>query len=666
MSQRFEPIQTAKLLWKENLPYSVEYDDIYHSSTSGIEQSRHVFINGNGLASRFSQLPNDVSSLFTIGETGFGCGLNFLTTWALWREKSPPKARLHFISCEKHPLGLKDLTQALSFWPELSEFASELVNNYPVLTPGFHKLSFFQDRVCLTLMLGDAADCYEQLLVCKDPVLERKLRTSFIDAWFLDGFSPAKNECMWSDSLFRSIAMLSKQGTTLATYTASGKVKSGLSDVGFLVEKKKGFGPKRHMISAYFTEATKGLKQRQTPWHVALPIQYNAQEAIVIGAGLSGCFVARSLALRGWKVTLIEERSEIAEGASGNTQAVLFPLLSAYRSPLSQLMLQSFLYAIKVYQKLLQQHPIGELKGALILAHNEKESKVQQQLASWLSAYPELGILVDAHQSSNLSGLSVKDTGLFVPMSGWMDSKALCQVLIAHESINLITNQKVQELHYEDNAWQVLGIKAPVVVLTNGHQLKQFQQTQELPLKSIRGQMTSIKATSESARLKIPLCGEGHVLPLRNGSHSVGATYDLGNTSSCITEKDNSINRAKLNQLTREADWSGEILGAWAGVRASTPDYLPLVGPIARSEAFKTLYSKLRLDANRWVSQAGPYYPGLFACAGFGSRGLTTVPLCADWLAACINKEVESLPQSLVQAISPARFLRRDIVRGSK
>lgn len=226
--------------WHGTLPFSTQYDDIYHSSEGGINQALYVFIDGNDLIKRWQSFSSDEPQRFTIAETGFGIGLNFLVSWSLWEQYAPMSCQLHFISCEKHPLSLTDLTKSLASWPQLEKQAQQLIASYPVLTPGYHHLSFCDGRVTLTLMLGDALECYEQLLICGEPSLESQLRTAFIDAWFLDGFAPAKNQNMWSDALMKVIAMLSKEETTLATYTAASSVKTSLSQHGFVVKKEKG------------------------------------------------------------------------------------------------------------------------------------------------------------------------------------------------------------------------------------------------------------------------------------------------------------------------------------------------------------------------------------------------------------------------------------------
>jgi tRNA 5-methylaminomethyl-2-thiouridine biosynthesis bifunctional protein len=665
LSNLFEPIETANLDWSSDLPFSLQFNDIYHASESAVEQSRYVFIDGNNLINRWQDLPENVPVIFNIAETGFGTGLNFLLSWRLWEKYAPGNASLHYFSCEKHPIKLADLIRCLNNWPDLNCYAKQLITSYPVLTPGYHRISFANGRIILTLMLGYALECFEQLLTCGDSSLEDKLRTGFIDAWYLDGFAPKRNERMWSEELISIIALLSKEHTTLATYTAAAPVKARLKARGFVLEKKKGFGPKRHMLCAHFKKSSAiHLKKRATPWHNAMPIKSDSKNAIIIGAGLAGCFTASSLAKRGWTVTVIDELQQAGCSGSANQQAVLFPKLSAYKSPLTQFMLTAFLFASDYYRGLLQDFDLGRLDGSLLLAHNQKEEIAQQSLVDWLSCYPELGKLVDKKEASDLSGIHLNKSALYIPMSGWLNSPDLCRILIDRERISLIANTPVDSIFYNGVEWEVNDKRAPVLILANGNKVHHFKETEYLPVKAIRGQMSSIPATALSSQLKIPLCADGHVLPEKDGVHRFGATYDLGNAVADIKAEDDLVNHSRLGQMTADSLWSDRLLESWAGVRATTPDYLPLVGPVAKAEEFMTAYSGLRSNAKRWIPGVAPYYPGLFVCAGFGSRGLTTTPLCGEWLASLISGEQSCLPRNLIQALSPARFLRKRIVKG--
>jgi tRNA 5-methylaminomethyl-2-thiouridine biosynthesis bifunctional protein len=227
--------------WREGHPYSRLFGDIYFSQSSGIKETRHVFLRNNHLARRWQALvPGE---LFTIGETGFGTGLNFLCAWQLWRETMPEKARLHFVSTEKYPLGHADLGRAQAMWPELAALSKLLLSQYDAASSGTQQMSFDDGRVTLTLLLGDVRETLPQL-------------HAVIDAWFLDGFAPARNPEMWQPELFGTIARLSSRGATFATYTCAGIVRRALISAGFEVEKVPGFGTKREMLRGTYIPST--------------------------------------------------------------------------------------------------------------------------------------------------------------------------------------------------------------------------------------------------------------------------------------------------------------------------------------------------------------------------------------------------------------------------
>lgn len=222
----------AKLEWRDGQPYASTFQDVYFSSDNGLLETDYVFLQGNALQSRW-QILN--TPHFTIAETGFGTGLNFLSAIKLWLEVAPATAMLHYISTEKHPLSLQDLTSALALWPTLAEFSDHLLENYEKLLQGNQALDLFQNRVCLSLLVGDATTQLRQI-------------HGAVDAWFLDGFSPAKNPDMWQTELFQQIVRLSAVGSTFATFTSAGHVRRNLAAAGFNTQKRAGFGKKREML----------------------------------------------------------------------------------------------------------------------------------------------------------------------------------------------------------------------------------------------------------------------------------------------------------------------------------------------------------------------------------------------------------------------------------
>ncbi|MGA8052157.1 MAG: tRNA (5-methylaminomethyl-2-thiouridine)(34)-methyltransferase MnmD, partial [Burkholderiales bacterium] len=198
------PLVPAALAFApDGTPYSREYGDPYHSAAGGPAQARHVFLGGNGLPGRWAG-----RRLFTVLETGFGLGLNFLVTWAAWREDPMRCERLHFVSLEKHPFRGPDLERAHAGYPELAPLSAQLRAAWPLLVPGTHRLEFDHGRVVLTLAFADVAAALPQLRAAADAI-------------YLDGFAPAKNPEMWSRAAMKALGRRAASGATAATWSAA-------------------------------------------------------------------------------------------------------------------------------------------------------------------------------------------------------------------------------------------------------------------------------------------------------------------------------------------------------------------------------------------------------------------------------------------------------------
>ncbi len=373
----------ADLEWDEQgQPLSKSFGDIYFSKTDGLAETRHVFLQHNQLSERWQELADN--DFFVIGETGFGSGLNFLAAWDLWLKTAPTSAQLHFVSVEKFPLHKHDLQKSLALWPELDFLSAQLIDAYPCFAGcGFHRLAFMQGRIKLTLIINDAIEGFTQLLASTHPLF---MRSGFkVDAWFLDGFAPAKNPQMWSDELFSAIANLSHLQTTAATFSAAAIVKNGLKKAGFSIEKVKGFGRKREMVKAKLAteplipDATEfeykgSFSPYPVPWTIsANQTDYSEKTVTIIGGGISGCHTARALAERGWQVTLIERHHELAQEASGNPQGAVYAKLSMLNEAQAAFNLHALQFALHYYANLWPE--IGQQSGLLQLAYDAAETK---------------------------------------------------------------------------------------------------------------------------------------------------------------------------------------------------------------------------------------------------------------------------------------------------
>ncbi|EJL01720.1 tRNA 5-methylaminomethyl-2-thiouridine biosynthesis bifunctional protein MnmC [Pseudomonas fluorescens Q2-87] len=656
------PIQHhAQLDWDDQgRPRSRVFDDVYFSDQSGLDETRYVFLEQNNLAERFAALPQD--GRLVIGETGFGTGLNFLCAWQLFEQCAPTGARLHFVSVEKFPLSPQDLRRALALWPQLARQADQLLAQYVAIHQGFQRLTLADGRVTLTLLIGDAL---EQL-----PQLDGQ-----IDAWFLDGFAPARNPDMWTAELFAELARLAAPGATLSTFTSTGWVRRLLNAAGFKMKRTPGIGHKWEILRGVFLgwPEQAPLPTPAKPWYARPAPLTGERRALVIGGGLAGCASAASLAARGWQVTLLERHAGLAEEASGNPQGVLYLKLSAHGTALSQMILSGFGYTRRVLEQL-QRGVDWDGCGVLQLAFNSKEAERQAQLAE---AFPQdLLHSLDQAQAQARSGIGLACGGLFYPEGGWVHPPALCRWQAAGATIDVQPHHEVLELRRVEDQWQAWDgehclASAPVVILASAAEIKRFEPAAELPLKRIRGQITRLPQTARSQDLATVVCAEGYVAPPRLGEHTLGASFDFKSDDLTPTAAEHAGNLLMLEEISLDlADrlnasaLEAEHLEGRAAFRCTSPDYLPIVGPLAHSPAFTEAYSALAKDARQVPDIPCPWLDGLYINSGHGSRGLITAPLSGELIAAWLDNEPLPLPRSVAEACHPNRFALRALVRG--
>ena len=650
----------AQLDWDDQgRPHSRVFDDVYFSDTAGLEETRYVFIEQNALKERFAALR--ANGQMVIGETGFGTGLNFLCAWQLFEQTAQPDARLHFISVEKYPLTRDDLHRALALWPQLSDVSEQLLAAYFAIHPGFQTLTLGNGRVTLTLLIGDVLEQLSQL-------------DAQVDAWFLDGFAPAKNPDMWTPELFAQLARLAAPDATISTFTSTGWVRRALNEAGFKMRRTPGIGHKWEILRGTFLGvpeqalATSAVK----PWYARPPQPTTERKALVIGGGLSGCASANSLARRGWQVVLLERHERLAKEASGNPQGVLYLKLSAHGTTLSQMIVSGFGYTRRLLEHLQRGRDWDDC-GVLQLGFNAKEAQRQAQLAGAFA--PALVHMLDQPQAQALAGIELAQGGLFYPEGGWVHPPALCQYQAMHPNVQVLTHHDVVQLNNVDNQWQACDgervlASAPVVILAGAAEVKRFPASSGLPLKRIRGQITQLVQTEHSAALNTVVCAEGYVAPGRLGEHTLGASFDFDNDDLTTTPAGHQGNLDLMDEISPQlSSLFGEQLDpaqlqGWAAFRCTSPDYLPIVGPLSDPEAFASTYAVLRKDARQVPDTPCPWLHGLYVNSGHGSRGLITAPLSGEMLAAWINNEPLPVPRAIAEACHPNRFALRALIKG--
>ncbi|MDR2926212.1 MAG: bifunctional tRNA (5-methylaminomethyl-2-thiouridine)(34)-methyltransferase MnmD/FAD-dependent 5-carboxymethylaminomethyl-2-thiouridine(34) oxidoreductase MnmC [Azoarcus sp.] len=618
------PIQPATLQFAEDgTPRSERFDDVYHSADGGLGQARHVFLGGNHLPERWRGRDR-----FVIVETGFGLGLNFLATWAAWREDANRPRMLHFISCELHPFKLADLARLHARWPELAPLAAELRAQWPVLASGMHRLHLAGGQVCLTLYFGDVREGLAQI-------------DARADAFFLDGFSPAKNPVMWSARVFHLLSRLAAPEATLSTWSVAGEVREGLRRARFAVEKAPGFGGKREMLrGALHPEA------RVRP----LPAPPALRRAVIIGAGAAGTAICERLCARGWEVEIIDSADAPGRGASGNHAGVLRPQPSFDDNRMSRITRAGALYG---WQRIREAWACGlKLRaaacGVFHLARDAEHEAKMRAVVERLALPEELLRQADAGEVSKIIGWRVPYGGWHFPGGGWVQPPSLCAANLAAfpNRVRAHWSCLVAAIERRGECWHALGTdgraiaNAPVMILAAGVGLVSFSQAANVPVFSARGQVSVLPATAGSAPRAV-VCQGGYVTPEVDGLRCAGASFDVGDPDFSPRLVDQQANLAKLDSILPgyAAGLDASAIGARVGFRPVSPDRLPLVG---------TLPADSQSDL-----------PGLYVLSGFGARGLAWASLTGELLASLIEGEPLPLERELADAMNPNRFFTR-------
>lgn len=620
-------IKTAEIDWKDGAPRSALFGDIYFSG-DGPAETVHVFLAGNGLPARFEN-----AARFSIGELGFGTGLNFLVAWdAFLKAKKPAGARLDFYSVEAFPLNADDLAKAHDCWPALAPLSEKLRRQWPPLFSGFHRLAL-GDGVTLTLFIGDALAGLRQT-------------EASIDAWFLDGFAPDRNPEMWGPELMRELARVTAPQGTFATFTVAGAVRRALADAGFALEKTPGYGRKREMLAGRIDRPTTDTPRK--PWfdtRRTSRLKKGARIA-VIGAGIAGASAASHLRQAGFDCAMFETTAP-ASGASGNPAGLIMPRLDADDSPSARFHAQSYLYTVQLLSGL------GDLFnpcGVLLHATSDHERRRQEKLLA-MSALPA-------------GWMKEEGDGLFFPQGGVVDPASFVRALLGDTPV---INERVGRLARDGESWRIetaAGVhQVDAIVIANSLDALRFAQARSLPLTGSAGQIDWFE--NAPPPLHVHAFGP-YAAPAPNGGLVIGATYapvaigvEPGFTKEATQTNLEAIARRLPDLVT---GLSAAASRPRASVRCTTPDRLPIAGPVPDWGFYSGAYDGLR-EGRKGDYPPGESLPGFFILTGLGSRGLVTAPLLGAMLAAELSGAPSPVAADIAEALHPARFFIRDLKR---
>jgi tRNA 5-methylaminomethyl-2-thiouridine biosynthesis bifunctional protein len=602
---------STPLIWTPQGPRSERFDDIYFSAADGLAEARTVFLHGCGLPEAWAGRRR-----FVVGELGFGTGLNIAALLDLWRRTRPPEGRLNIFSVEAYPIAQAEAARALAAWPELSAVASPLLAAWPDARKGFHRLDLAPFDATLDLWIGEAGEGLDAW-------------QGLADAWFLDGFAPARNPQMWRQEVLDRVCARTRPGGRLATFTVAGAVRRGLAQAGARVEKKPGFGAKRERLEA---------QMPQRPDTPAVHGPSASPRVVIVGAGIAGAALARAFRREGTAVRVIDEGGPGA-GASGNVSALVTPRLDAGLGVAAMLHADAFAHAVRLYARETPQAIID--RGAVQLEQTPRDAARFAKLAAWDGFAPgALSIqtpsvlrerLGEAHPPG---GLSYTDALVIRP-------QAVLAAWLADTPVHLA---QVARLTALATGWRLLDpegetiAEADVVILAGGPASRRLAPDGPASaLMAVRGQASWTSAP-------YPLGGAcawgGYAIPTAEGGVLFGSSHvrnDWGVDARTADEDHNLSLLAQGRPALAQAITAGlaaEPLKARASLRAATPDHLPLAGRLGAAE-------------------------GLYILAGLGARGFTLAPLLAEHIVAETLNAPSPLQGCVTAAIVPARFERK-------
>ena len=584
---------------QDGVIYSRKYDDVYFQKSGGLAEKRYVFVEANHLSERFRH-----AHKITILEFGFGLGLNLLATLDAHASVGNGCV-LDYVAFEKHPFDKDSLRECLRAVIGDHAHADVIINNLPPVMSGFHRIRLYP-KVMLTLIYGNALSVIKEL-------------DASVDVFYLDGFSPQKNDELWAARLFSSFRRLAAEGATFSTYSSATEVRRAMTYAGFDVQRKQGFGKKREMLFGTFSQGAK-------------PIQKSFDPVTVIGGGIAGCSVALRASELGVETKVIESGKTIMGQGSSNPLPLVRPTVSLDFGPRGQFSWYAYLYAIQFYRSLSLLQGIGWSEtGTLQVPQSDDEWEKMCDAIEGLDLSQDVLKMVDGIE--DFKGFLGR--GVWMPGAGQLrDCQAGFATLLREQSVELATSSLVSSLSNQDDHFE-LGVADRSIdvtghlVLANAQSIQQLIPDVDLKLQTIRGQSTKISGLNLTFDSSV--CGDGYVAGLGEGSVWSSGTFEVGSDSIECRDEENLHNMQRLDRVlgTSHRGAQETVTEAWVGVRYATHDRMPHVGAVA---------------------------PGLYALTGLGSKGFTWAPLSAEVLVSELLGLSCPVERSVKARMNPLRF----------
>jgi tRNA 5-methylaminomethyl-2-thiouridine biosynthesis bifunctional protein len=569
----------------ELAPHSRDHGDVYFSG-DGLSEKREVFLRGCGLPEGWAG-----RELFVVGELGFGTGLNLLALWELWRRRRPsPTARLHLASFEGALIPREHAARIHAAWPELAELSAILRAHWPDRAYGMQRIAL-PDGVTLTLAIGDVAETLPQAQMAAD-------------AWFLDGFAPAKNPAMWTPEVLAHVTRLSAPSARAATYTVAGHVRRTLSELGFAVEKVAGHGRKKERLEARLMSAP--AEREAAPKCVA-----------IIGAGVAGAWAARTFLDRGCRVDVYDSAAAPASGASGNPLALMMPRLDAADGPTARALIAAWLFARRAWSR------VGDAAAILDAIHLPRGEREVQRFAK-IAADPPLDETILRARAEGLTHVGAMAIDPVRALPRLIDGAAF---------------------HGGRNVTSADEIDADLVVMCAGMGGLAFGAP---PLEGRLGQVDT--CADDGATFAI---ADGGYVVRAMGRLVFGATFEAAEGEPRVNEAARAHNLGVLARL-RPGFASGDLTSR-AAIRATTQDRMPFAGAP----------QKMELEKEKAPDGTPAPSGRLRLIGGLGSRGFLWAPLLAEMVASEAFGEPCPGEERVAACLDPKRFHERALRRGN-
>ncbi|MEI8029591.1 MAG: FAD-dependent oxidoreductase [Comamonadaceae bacterium] len=563
-----------------------------------------AFLRGSGLPQAWSQ-----QQAWRVLETDFSVGLNFLRTWRAWKDDPLRPRMLHYVSLTVAPPHVDEILSSVAPIADLIELAHELVRQWFELLPGFHRLTFDDGQVLLTLCVGDLM-----------PMLREQ--QFLADSVYLNTDPAGLGQ--WDKWAVKALAKCCRRGTCVVSALDTPQLHADLTQCGFEMHAGKTQSTSDALIGRFNPRWE--IKNRR---HPALVPAVAAGTCVVVGAGLAGASVAAALARRGWRVQVLDQGAAPATGASGLPVGLVVPHVSADDCSISRLSRSGVRLMLQQAQQLLQHGQDWEATGVL-----------ERRFAG------------DLHL-----------TDIWHAQAAWLKPVQLVRAWLAQSGVTFQGDAKVEQVRPSGDQWELLNARGEVlatadrIVFANASGAPALLETMQASrptlginvkllaaMHSVPGQLSWAmhKSAPDDAFPPFPVNGSGSVIPkvptAGGTAWYVGSSYQRSSKPAATDEENHASNLARLHKLipilgaTIAPEFAAGQISAWKGTRCVTVDRLPLVGPVYLAD-----------------------YPSLWICAGMGSRGLSFSVLCAELLAALWGAEPLPVASGLAQSLNDLR-----------